>query len=107
MNTPKTTLHLAAAVVLLLGLDVYANREIRSLSTEVAATERSIAARFVKLRRAAATTPASMAGSARAAGMPGGETKDGPSGSVKLAGRTELARSYSMGSADTRNFPGR
>jgi len=54
VSTSKTVVHLAGAVALLLGLDAYAHREIRSVRTEIRGTDRSIAAEVAKVRRAAA-----------------------------------------------------
>ena len=82
MRTSKTLVHLGAAVALLLLMDAYTIREIRNLRAEIASAERSITPRAAKLRPAAHPVTPPM---------------------------TELAsnRSYSIGSAETRNFPGR
>lgn len=74
MITPKTVVHMAAAVALLLGMDAYAHREIRSLRAEIAGAERSLLVEVPKPRPAEPAV---------------------------------IARVYSIGSAETRNFPGR
>lgn len=53
MSTSKAMVHLAGAVALLLGVDAYANREIRNLSAKITGTRRPIVAEVAKVRRAA------------------------------------------------------
>lgn len=86
---------MAGAVALLLGMDAYANREIRSLSAEIAGTKRSIVAEVAKARRAGAA-PARMTAAAPGAVIV-----------YELASNREISRGYSIGSAETRNLPGR
>ena len=82
MSISKTVVHIAAAVALLLGMDAYAHREIRSLRAEIAGAERSVHAEVP------------IPGPAAARRYP-------------KPTYTEIARAYSIGSAETRNFPGR
>jgi len=89
---------MAGAVALLLGMDAYANREIRNLNAEIAGAKRSIVAEVAKPRPTAAgdigpqAVPATRARRSTLRAAP------------TLA---QIARDYSIGSAETRNLPGR
>jgi len=74
VSNPKTLVHLAAAVALLLLMDAYTMREIRNLRAEIAGAERSLQAEALPPRPAEPAV---------------------------------IALAYSIGSAETRNLPGR
>ena len=86
MNTSKTAVHFAGAVALLFLMDAYTIREIRNLRAQIAVAERAIAPQAAQLRPTTQPVPPPV---------------------NRLASNTEIARVYSIGSAETRNLPGR
>ena len=86
MVTPKIVVHMAGAVALLLLMDAYTMREIRNLRAEIAVAQHSLAPEAAILRQ---------------------PTQPLRPPVTELASNSEIARRYSIGSADTRNLPGR
>ena len=90
---------MAGAVALLLLMDAYTIREIRNLRAEIAVAARSVLPEAAKPRPKAAAARHQVAATTRTAST--------ARPAYDLASNSEIARGYSIGSAETRNLPGR